>query len=238
MEKQQSKPTSNNAVNFALFSLLITIFCISLGMFMMSRWPNLNGAGMVILTALCGFPLALLLFIALRTTNKIKKPYKRFLFPALMIPLISGLLIGWTLIQQSPRNIFKLYVMDPIPTDVTDIHARDISNGFDNLEIIVSFRATPEAIDEIITFNELNLVEDIKYEDDPPLEQLPETNWNRSWILYKRESFGTRNRFIFEMWVNPQKDTAIFHLLGDKLAHDNKDSSGQYNSGQLRNTAH
>lgn len=213
MEEQQSKPTSNDGVNFALFSLLTTVFCFALGLLMISRWPSLNGAGMVCLTALCGSPLALLMFIALRTTNKIKKPYQRYLIPALMIPLIAGLLIGWTLIQQSPKNIFRLFVANPIPNSVTKIHARDISEGFDNLEIIVSFHATSEAIDEIIALNKLELVEDVKYEDDPPLEQLPEINWNRNWILYKRESFGTGDSLILEMWVNPQKDTAVFHLL-------------------------
>lgn len=213
MEEQQSKPTSNDGVNFALFSLLTTVFCISLGLLMISRWPSLNGAGMVCLTAICGSPLSLLLFVALRTTNKVKKEYQRFLFPALGVPLIAGLFIGWTLIQQSPRNIFRLFVMEPIPTDVTNIRARDISEGFDNLEIIVSFHATPEAIEEILSFNNLELVEDIKYEDDPPLKQLPETGWNRNWTLYKRESLETDDNLILEMWVNPQKDTAIFHLL-------------------------
>lgn len=142
-----------------------------------------------------------------------QKTYYRYLFPALMVPLIAGLLICWTLIQQSPTNIFKLFVADPIPNGVTDIHARDISEGFDNLEIIVSFHVTPEAIEEIIAFNKLELVEDIKYEDNPPLAQLPDTNWNRNWTLYKRESFGTGDSLILEMWVNPQNNVAIFHLL-------------------------
>ena len=212
--EEQPKPTSHTGVNFAIFTFLSTVFCIALGMLMLSRWPDLNGAGMTILTALCGCPLALLLFIVLKSTNKIKKPYQRYLFPVLMIPLIAGLVIGWTLIQQSPTNMFKIFVADPIPNGVTDIHARDVTVGFDYQEIIFSFRATPEAIDEIIALNELELVVDTTYEDDPPLEQLPNTNWNKDWILYQRKSGTKYEMLILEMWVNPEKDTAIFQLQG------------------------
>jgi hypothetical protein len=210
MEEQQSNPTSNTSQNFAIFSLLVTLFCSFFGAFMYFTWPNLDGLGMIFISGLCGIPLSLVLFFSLKSTDKIKKSYQRFLFPALGVPLIVGLLITWTLIQQRPEHIVRVFVVDPIPEGVSNIHARDISAGIDR-EIIGWFNATPKAIEEIIIFNQMEMNEDSGSELESHFEIFyPNLDLNQDWIRYNRD-YSKNGLIIFvELWVNPEKNTVVF----------------------------
>ncbi len=103
--------------------------------------------------------------------------------------------------------------MDPIPYGVSNIQGHDISGGFD-MEILLAFNATPEAIDEIIAKNELKLYKEDEasyYIGDPNIYYLQNVNWSRSWTIYEKSSRGKVHSMT--IWVNPQKDTVVFRFI-------------------------
>jgi hypothetical protein len=50
--------------------------------------------------------------------------------------------------------MFKTYVVDPIPTGVTNIQGRYLQWGIFE-DVVITFQASPEAIDTIITQKQL-----------------------------------------------------------------------------------
>jgi hypothetical protein len=210
MQNQHPKPALNPALSFVLFTLLFSIGCIFAATVLFVVSPNTNGLGSIFLSVMCATPLAYVLFFNSKFISKVK-PYQRYLLPALIIPLFSGLLLGWTLFQQRPENIFKVFVADPIPDGVSNIQAYDISVGIDQ-EIVVAVSATPEAIDDIITKNELELVVDTISLEDPPYEYFPNINKDTDWIMYRNSHKVNKTVFI-SMWVNPERSIVIFRYI-------------------------
>jgi hypothetical protein len=170
-------------------------------------YPNLNGLGNILISGVCATPLSFISFFSLRSVSKVK-PYQRYVLPALIFPLISGLLIGWSLFQQRPENIFKVFVADPIPVGVSKIQAYDISVGIDQ-EIIAKFNATPEAINEIIKSNKLVLVEESNMINDPQYEFFNGVEWNEKWTTYEYKSSSS----LTTMWVSPDGNIVLFRWI-------------------------
>lgn len=130
------------------------------------------------------------------------------MLPVLIFPLFSSLVLGWSLFQQRPQNIFKVFVADPIPLGVSNIRAYDVSLGIDQT-IIVAFNATPEAIDEIIKSNYLVSVEDSHMINDPQYELFDGVEWNKDWSTYEFDN----DKILITMWVSPDENTVLFRWL-------------------------
>jgi len=130
------------------------------------------------------------------------KWYKTYLLPASIFPLLIILFLGWTAFEQRPKNIFKVFVADPIPTGVSNIQAYDVSVGIDST-IILAFDATPDAINKIISVNNLTLS---KYEEpDAEFIRFEDIRISEDWTTYNFDD----NKIDITMWVNPEKNTVL-----------------------------
>jgi hypothetical protein len=196
--------------SLALFSLLFGVTVILVGMAVFSVAPNTNSLFGVLLSFLCAAPLALILFVNPIFVKKVK-PYQRYLLPTLIFPLCVGLTLGWNLLQQRPEDMFKMFVADPIPEGVSNIRAFDISGGYDT-EIILTFHATPEAIQEIITSNGLVLVEDSFMFGEPHYEYFRDVQWSKDWTIYEKSSNKNKVELI-TLWINPQGNIVLFRYV-------------------------
>ena len=201
----------NKKPNSALTQVLISVAFILLfgvsyiwavrALFVIS--PNLNGIGGILFSLICATPMAVSILVFNPRFIRNMKLYQRFIVSAGMFPLCIGLIIGWTLYEQRPINIFKVFVADPIPVGVSNIRARDMSVGIDST-IILAFNATPEAIDGIIETNHLVAAEDRK--PDPEFEVFEGIEWNEGWETYNFDN----GKIVMTMWINPGRDTVLF----------------------------
>jgi hypothetical protein len=213
MNKDKLKIIFQHLLNFVLFAFLFMTVVVLTAMAVFNAAPNTNSLFSVILSFICAIPLAFGLFFNFSFVNKIEK-YQRFLLPTLIFPLLIVLLLGWNLYQQLPENMFKMMVADPIPSGVTNIQSRDISGGFDT-EIILAFNATPEAIDEIVAKNQLELYNENNvsfYIQDPESQNFPNIHWSRDWTVYYR-SFSKNKIETITIWVNPERNTVLFQYI-------------------------
>ncbi len=210
MKDQKPQPVLNPVLSFALFTFLFGLTGILAGMVLFFALPNTIGLGSILLSFLCATPVAYILFFNSKFISKVKS-YKRYLLPALILPICITLMLGWTLFQQRPENIFKVFVTDPIPNDVSNIRAHDISVGIGQ-EIVVAFNAAPAAIEEIIAKNKLVLAEDTQFTEDPPDEYFPDIHWNNTWTKYKLSHRISKLETI-TIWVNPERNTVIFRYI-------------------------
>lgn len=195
--------------NFLIFLLCFIPGTVLSTLAMFFLFPNLNGIGSICISATCGIPLAFSLFFVLQEFKV--SDIKVYLFPSLIFPLISILLIGYSFYEQRPENIFRVFIVDPIPAGVTNIRAYDISAGIDQ-EIVIAFDATPDIIDQIIQEHNLKLDENPHaLKSDIPFEYFPEVDSGQDWTLYRRAELENIN--WWSLWVNTDKTTAIFQFI-------------------------
>jgi len=212
------KITINNSTTRAigssfLFSALFIIFAVPSGVAAFFFQPNLNGIGGILLGLLCATPFSFILFLKFRRTES-SKWYKTYLFPALLFPILIALFLGWTVFEQRPPNIFEVFVANPIPNGISNIQAHDISVGFDQ-EIVVAFDTTPEAIDQIIAVNNLELdttPNNFFDRNDIPFEYFSNVNDNQDWVFYSKYDRENVNWWL--LWVNTDRTRAFFRFVG------------------------
>ncbi len=204
------EPLIKTVLSFILFLILFVIVAYFLSDAIARVAPNTNSLFGILCSFILGLPIGIYLFFNSKFI-KATKLYQRILFPVLIFPLCILLSLGWNLYQQRPENLFKIFVMDPIPSGVSNIQGIDISGGFD-LEILVAFDATPEAIEIIIKEHELKINESpYNIKSDIPFEYFPEINSEQDWTLYQKAELEKVN--WWSLWVNADKTTAIFQLI-------------------------
>ena len=125
------------------------------------------------------------------------------------------------MLEQPPTNIFRVFVSDPIPEGVSNIRAQDITIGIDS-DIIVAFNTTSEALDEVITKNEFELVEDpfSFHKSKSPHQYFPDVNWSDAWVLYMK--CGDSEQYCMWMWVNPEQTTVCIGIgvIGSVISNE------------------
>lgn len=212
MKNERLQTTLSTISSFLMFSLLFAIIVFSVGYTVLNAAPNTNSLFGVLFSFICAVPLAFGLFFNQKFINKVK-PFQRFLLPILIFPLCILLSLGWNLYQQRPEGLFQLFVMDPIPDGISNIQGDDVSGGFD-MEIILAFNATPEAIDNIIAKNELTLYNEETasyFIQDPDYGYFRDINWNRNWVVYTKHSSERVEETT--IWVSPEIDTVLFRFI-------------------------
>ncbi len=201
------RPLSQNL----LFLLLLGGVIFLVGNAALSYSSSTDSVCNTSLSFLCAVPLALLLFNNSKFIARVK-PYQRFLFPALIFPVFIMLSVGWNLYIEYPPKMFKDFVADPIPQGITHLRSKNITEGFDNLEVAFTFEATPQALDEFIATN--GLVED-KYADldsQATIKFFKTVGWNESWRAYGRWEKGQQNTSL-TLWVSPDGKTVCYHII-------------------------
>lgn len=211
MNNQKLKPILHSAINFTLFTFLFTAVVVLVGRFVFTIAPNTNSLFGVFLSFICALPLAFSLFFNPKFIAKVR-PYQRFLLPSLIFPLCILLSLGLNLYQQTPKNLFKLFVMDPIPDGVSNIRGHDISGGFDG-EILLAFDVTPSAVEKIINEHELKIYENpySSIKSQIAIEYFPEINFEQEWTLYQKAELENIN--WWNLWVNTDQTIAIFQII-------------------------
>ena len=106
----------------------------------------------------------------------------------------------------------------PIPEGITNIRAYDVSTEL-YVEIVAAFNSTPEALDEMITQNDLIQVEKSKLLNAPKYENFPEIRWDKTWKVFEK-SFNDEKIELITIWVNPENDSALFRLVAGRLIAD------------------
>lgn len=209
MKNQMGQTILQMALGFVLFSLFfcgtVLMACVLTLVFI---GPNLAGIGNILIPTVVAVPIAYILFFSLFNIKRFNW-YVRYLIPALIFPIVFGITFGITMLERTPQNIFQVFVSKPIPEGVSNIRAQDITIGIDN-DIIVAFNTTSEALDEIITKNEFELVEDSFsfHESKSPHQFFPGVSWNDEWTLYM--NCGESQSYCMWMWVNPEQTTVLY----------------------------
>ena len=172
---------------------------------------NVNAPAVVCFPLICAIPLIL---IAIPILNKktTENQLVRYILPISIFPILFALFLGYMLYIQSPENIYKDFLGDPIPAEVTNIQAHNITSGFDGIEVVIAFNSSsPSVIEQIIAKNKLELDNNPVGQSDMPLQYFPNIDPNQNWELYKR--FNESPMECFFLWVNPEKNLAIFRFL-------------------------
>lgn len=206
------KTLFKTALGFILFLISFFIVAFFLSDSIVKVAPNTNSLFGIVCSFVFAFPMGIYLFFNSKF-SKAASPYQRILFPVLIFPICILFSLGWNLYQQRPENLFRIFVMDPIPDGISNIQGIDISGGFD-MEIILAFNAMPEAIDKIILENGLALYNKdtaLYFLEDPDYQYFQNIDWDRSWEIYERHSLEKVEAIA--IWINPQKDTVIFRLI-------------------------
>jgi len=139
-----------------------------------------------------------------------KKSGPIIVLPLLVFPLLFILFFANVLYERTPQYMFKTYVADPIPAGVTNIQGRYLTY-FIYDDAVITFQASPEAVDAIIAQN--NFEE--KDLDDYPDQDLPEYSWGGPWIGYERglyDQMGGLDGYV-KMWVNPEQSIVVFRYV-------------------------
>lgn len=194
----------------ALFTLLfgITIILALIVSFSFIG-PNFIAISNVATPLLCGFLPAYIYFFNYRFKKKANWKVS-YLKPALIFPVLFGLAFAWTMFERNPKNIFEVFVLDPIPKEISNIRAKDISGGFET-EVIVAFKATPQSIEEIIKANELKRDQDTDTFEKKPNNFFEDLDWNPNWERYIREEMD--DEVVIVLWVNPDTFEAVYWFL-------------------------
>ncbi|MBC7876129.1 MAG: hypothetical protein H7Y59_03075 [Anaerolineales bacterium] len=210
MKNEKLKRVLWAILSIVLFSLLFGITVILAGLISFAFiGPNINAISTIILPLIIGLPVAYILFFIFKFANKASWKTS-YLVPAIIFPVLFGLAFGWTMHERDPKNIFEVFVLDPLPSGVSNITARDISGGFET-EIIVTFKTTPQITEKIITTHKLQFDKDTDTFDINPNDFFPNLNWNEDWERYIR--LERDNEIITTLWVNPSKSEAVFWFL-------------------------
>lgn len=204
-------PAPDSAPQALLFFLLTGIVIYLVGNAVISYAPNMNSWGGASLSFLCAVPLAILLFANNKFAARVK-PYQRVILPALIFPLFIVLSLGWNLYQQFPPNLFRVFIMDPIPEGITHIRGRDITVGFDNLELVFVFNITPQALDEFIVKNELVEAEHPDMGGPNAKAYFRKTGWNETWTAYGKIEKAHRNT-VLTISVSPDGKTICCYFI-------------------------
>ena len=203
------RPLSQNL----LFLLLLGGVIFLVGSTALSYSSNTNSVCATSLSFLCAVPLAIFLFNDRIFIDGVK-PYQRFLFPTLIFPALIMLSVGWNLYIEYPPKMFKDFVTDPIPQGITHLRSKNITEGFDNLEVAFTFESTPEALDEFITKNGLVETEFTYLDSQATIKFFKRVGWNESWRAYERrdQDQGRRNTSL-TLWVSPDGKTVCYHII-------------------------
>ena len=197
-------------LGITLFSLLFGFTVVLAGLVSFTYiGPNLAAISNIILPLLIALPVSYILFIFFSFV-KMADWKTSYLIPAIIFPVLFGLTFAWTMHERDPRNIFKVFVLDPIPGGISNIRARDISGGFET-EIIVTFQTTPQVTEKIIATNNLKVDNHTASFTMNPNEFFPDLAWNQDWERYIQ--WERDNEIITTLWVNPDKSEAIFWFL-------------------------
>lgn len=120
--------------------------------------------------------------------------------------------VGWNLYIEYPPKMFKDFIADPIPQGITHLRSKNITEGFDNLEVAFTFEATPEALDKVITKNGLVETEFTYLDSQATIKLFKKVGWNGSWRAYEKWEKGQQNT-IRTLWVSPDGKTVCYHLI-------------------------
>lgn len=215
MEKQTHTPTLSSRLRplsqNLLFLLLLGGVIFIVGNAALSYSSNTNSVCDTSLSFLCAVPLALLLFNNSKFVTRVK-PYQRFLFPALIFPALIMLSVGRNLYIEYPPKMFKDFIADPIPQGITHLRSKNITEGFDNLEVAFTFEATPEALDEFITKNGLVETEYTYLDSQATIKFFKKVEWDGNWRAYEKREKGQQNT-IRTLWVSPDGKTVCYHII-------------------------
>ena len=200
------------AIPYSAVQLLL--FAASIIFTVVIAWFTFGGYAIQVLA----YPLACTLPIVYVLASVLKK--KRGILgavvpvlPVLMIPLL--LVTFWVYAvgpkpERSPQDLFKTYVVDSIPTGITNIQGRYLQWGVFE-DVVITFQSSPEAIDTIITQKQFERDEVL---DDHVDQDLPEYSWKGHWIGYERrfyESSGGLAGYM-DMWLDPEQSIAILRI--------------------------
>jgi hypothetical protein len=204
MQPRVGAARSHSAIIPLLFVASVMLACV-----ISSFTFGLNFAGF----ALFLFPLLFALPIFVFLNGKLKKRgILGTTLPLLVLPLLFSLLFIYMMFyERNPQHMFKVYVADPIPVGVTNIRARYLDEGFYE-DVLVTFQASPEIINTIITQKKL---EKAAVQYDHPDRDLPEYSWEGNWIRYERTLYaedGDVTGYI-KIWVDPEKSIVIFRRV-------------------------
>lgn len=189
------------------FSTLVALSAIASAVLsLLLIGPNLVGIGSICIPLTCGIPLAYIIFLSSAFTKKFPGRL-RFFIPPFVILLIACAIIGLSMYDQSPQVMFKRLLSDPIPYGISNIQAKDISTF--SVTQLLAFNTTPQAIEQIITNNGLELQGD-RCTRFAPFEYFPDVNQDQSWFCYAKP--GSEYDTWGFLWVNGDKSTALFRL--------------------------
>lgn len=204
MQPRLEAVRSHSAVIPLLFVASVMLACV-----ISSFTFGLNFAGF----ALFLFPLLFALPVFVILNRKLnKRGILGTVLPLLVLPLLfSVLFVYMRFYERNPQHMFKVYVIDPIPAQVTNIQARYLDEGFSE-DVLITFQASPEIIDTIIADKQL---EKAVVQFNHPDRDLPEYSWKGNWILFERTLYANNGNVTgyIKMWVNPEQSFVIFRRV-------------------------
>jgi hypothetical protein len=192
--------------------LLILSITISGFVSLLAGGPGIVGVCGAIMPLICGLPAAIYLFRN-PTFKQNFQGIRRYIFPAFIPVLLASVFIGLVLYDQNSKVVFRRLLSDPIPEGISNIQSYDNSGGFD-VEYGLAFQTTPQAIDYIITKNQLELVTDGNNlnKNDIPFQYFPGVNRDQEWLYYSKEDKEYEN--VWYLWVNTDRNFALFKFIG------------------------
>lgn len=183
-------------VAFAAISVVISFGLIG---------PNLAAIANIIVSLLIGVPLTYILFPILFCIEKLN--WYKYILPALVLPIVFGCVIGITMLERQPENIFRVFITKPIPNGISNIRAQDISVGIDD-EIVVAFNTTAEAVEEIISKEGFEFA-GISPSSNSPHGFFPDLNWNDQLDVYVYNKCVPQ-QYCKTMWLNPEQAIVLY----------------------------
>ncbi len=200
--------------SLALFFLLYGMFVAMIIRLAINFDLNSNEAFGVLFSLLCGTPFVIGLFVSLKFIKRSNWP-TAFGLPILVVPLLFFLFLTWLTFQERPTNIFKDFVADPIPAGVSNIQGRNVTEGFDEIKIILAFNATPEVVDQIIADQGLVQVQVQDASDmDDGFQKFQNIDLHQSWTVY--EENYSKSEYSLEpitIWVNSKRNIVLFQYF-------------------------
>lgn len=200
--------------SFSLVLLYISTVIAAVTLTTIFIGPNITGIGTICAPLICATPIAHFVFSAKWFNEKVTGR-NRYIFPALIFPVLFGILFGVNIYQSNPKTLFRRVLIDPIPASVTNIKSYDNSGGSD-VEYGLAFNSNPEVIDKTIAKLHLKPEADVLAQSDmptdPPLKYFPEIDKNQEWDLYVR--FDKEHGNWWFLWANADKSTAIYRYIG------------------------
>lgn len=199
--------TIKHLLFFSFLSLLIFIAILGF-----SNWyfhGNMNGAFPICIGPLAA-PIGYIVFMVLRARQP-QKPSTAYKWGLLVFPLLFLIFFIPIAYAESPNEMFRNIILDPIPDGVTDIQAVNITSGFDTIELALSFTASHQVMEEIIAKYHLALQTDPDEYEEPPLKYFSGITTDQKWILYERDD--REDRTLDQFWIDPTGTRAIYYFL-------------------------